>query len=206
MSPSWFHSPAQSVGLVLAAGASSRMGVPKALLPVGGVPLLRLHEAVLATQCGLVRVVLGAFADELDGVLSESAERVRNLHWASTGPRDSILLGLEGLSNDTLVVITPVDVPPVDEPLLCRLLERATPPAAVGHEGQPGHPVLVRAGEARAVLSAGGTLRDVLGEGFTVLEGGSDSLRNLNTPEAWTAWTGAPPAAILPGHEGGDHD
>lgn len=58
-------------GLVLlAAGASTRMGRPKQLLPVGGRPLVRhAAEAALAAPVSPVVVVLGAHAGETAPVL-----------------------------------------------------------------------------------------------------------------------------------------
>src|ERR1039457_685187 len=56
----------RSAGIVLAAGASRRMGEPKQLLPVRGRPLL---ETALAAACDSQLdegvVVLGAHADEI---------------------------------------------------------------------------------------------------------------------------------------------
>lgn len=188
-------------GILLAAGGSTRMGRPKALFPVRGVPLVRLHEAVLASQCRSVRVVLGAYRAEIASVLGDALPIV-NERWAGTGPRESLLLALDGL-RDGHVVITPVDVPPVDPGVLARLIHRGAP-AAVGHRGEPGHPVLVEVAAARSILAAGGTLKDVVGTPALV-EGGRDAVRNLNTPEEWTAWTGQPVPAHLPGFAGVDH-
>ena len=192
------------VGVILAAGGSTRMGRPKALFPVGGVPLVRLHQAVLETQCSEVRVVVGAFNEEIAGVLGARAVSVPNPRWAESGPRESLLLALAGLADDTRVVITPVDVPPATRGALARLTW-TEPPAALGHAGQAGHPVQVEAGRARAVLLAGGTLKDVVGETPKLVEAGPDVLRNLNTPEEWTAWTRAPLPEHLPGYHGVKH-
>ena len=52
--------------VLLAAGASTRMGQPKQLLPVAGRPLLRhVAEAAVAAPVAPVVVVLGAFAAEI---------------------------------------------------------------------------------------------------------------------------------------------
>ena len=57
--------------VILAAGASSRMGTPKQLLELGGRPLL-VHavEAALASAAWPVVVVLGAQADRIRPVLA----------------------------------------------------------------------------------------------------------------------------------------
>jgi len=52
--------------VILAAGPSTRMGLPKQLLPYEGRPLLlRTIDIALASKCGPVFVVLGAHADLL---------------------------------------------------------------------------------------------------------------------------------------------
>jgi molybdenum cofactor cytidylyltransferase len=57
--------------VILAAGASTRMGTPKQLLPVGGRPLLvRAVEAALGSPAWPVVVVLGAHADQIQPVLA----------------------------------------------------------------------------------------------------------------------------------------
>lgn len=68
------------VGIVLAAGASRRMGTPKQLLPYRGVALLQ-HAVDAAEESTLDRVVVvtGANADEVEGALRvDRAVTVRN--------------------------------------------------------------------------------------------------------------------------------
>ncbi len=68
------------VGVVLAAGAATRMGRPKQLMPYRGVPLLQ-HAVETAERSQLDRVVVvtGAYADDVEGELHTSrAVTVRN--------------------------------------------------------------------------------------------------------------------------------
>jgi len=61
-------------GVVLAAGASTRMGRPKQLLPVGDRCLLRrVIDAALASRLDEVIVVLGHRADEIGSALALDA-------------------------------------------------------------------------------------------------------------------------------------
>jgi molybdenum cofactor cytidylyltransferase len=87
------HEPVAAV--VLAAGASRRLGQPKQLLYWRGQPLLR-HVAEIALRSGLdpVIVVTGAGADQVEPVLGGlPVQVVRNEAWQS-GQSSSIRAGL----------------------------------------------------------------------------------------------------------------
>ncbi|MGB8509744.1 MAG: nucleotidyltransferase family protein [Pyrinomonadaceae bacterium] len=88
--------------IVLAAGASSRMGEPKQLLRYEGETLLgRAVRAALETRCRPVVVVLGACADALRAeVDATGALVVVNQAWAE-GMSSSIRLGLSALGTST---------------------------------------------------------------------------------------------------------
>jgi molybdenum cofactor cytidylyltransferase len=92
---------APSVAIILlAAGASTRMGRPKQLLTYDGHTFLRkAAEAAAASVCRPLLVVLGAYADqlqsEIDGLLVRS---VINDRWAE-GMGSSIRAGLEALKH-----------------------------------------------------------------------------------------------------------
>ena len=60
-----------NAAILLAAGASTRMGRPKALLDWRGLPLARWQAGQLAEACDLVIPVLGACAPEIAAVLPE---------------------------------------------------------------------------------------------------------------------------------------
>ena len=85
--------------IVLAAGASTRMGSPKQLLTYGSHTLLRhAAEAAVASRCGPVFVVLGAYASRLHREIDDLPVRsVLNERWAD-GMGSSIQAGLAALT------------------------------------------------------------------------------------------------------------
>jgi len=97
------------VGMVLAAGASSRMGRPKALLPAqSGLPMARAQADLLrAGGCGRVVVVLGADAERIRPSLA-GCDVVLNPDWEK-GRFTSVQTGLRALGDFDGCVILPVD-------------------------------------------------------------------------------------------------
>ncbi|MGH3466558.1 MAG: nucleotidyltransferase family protein, partial [Thermocrispum sp.] len=93
-------------GLLLAAGAGSRFGRPKALVPFAGVPLAQRGAGMLAAAgCDPVLVVLGAAAEEVRAAAVLSPARVvRNPDWAS-GLASSLRAGLAALPPGVAAVV-----------------------------------------------------------------------------------------------------
>ncbi len=115
-------------GLVLlAAGASTRMGRPKQLLPVGGRPLLRVvAEAALAAPVAPVIVVLGAHAAEIAPCLDGLAVRVLAHDGWAEGMGSSLRAGMAALlaGGETFdgVVVALADQPELSAAHLARLV------------------------------------------------------------------------------------
>jgi molybdenum cofactor cytidylyltransferase len=117
-----------TIGLmILAAGASTRMGSPKQLLPFQGRSLLRyMAEVAIAACCNPVVVVLGSQTErmtlEVDGLVLDIVE---NQQWAD-GMGTSIAAGMTALTaiNQTLeaVVIVLCDQPFVSASLINQLV------------------------------------------------------------------------------------
>lgn len=159
--------------IVLAGGASTRMGEPKALVEVGGRALLEHHLELLADASTVVVVtgphhaLIAALVAELDAsrvLLALNGD-------VESGPFASLRLGVSALGRARRpVVVLPVDVPPLAGLDLVALVEAASAPGVVAalasHTGRDGHPVVLAPAGVEAVRSApaGRTLRDVLAE------------------------------------------
>ncbi len=185
---------APAAAVVLAAGASRRMGQPKALLEVEGRPLICAHVAALVAA-GLPRVVvvLGAWAPALRRALrtlpapaQAALEIAENPAWESTHMIDSVAQALPRIPEEGTVLLTPVDVPPAP-PAVVAALVAAGAPACAAHGGQPGHPLLVDRGALEAAVAAG-SLRALDPPPRQIATPWPDALRNLNTPAEWRAW------------------
>jgi CTP:molybdopterin cytidylyltransferase MocA len=139
-----------SAGLVLAAGASRRMGRPKQLLPVGGRPLL---EHVVAQACASrldeVLVVLGASADAIRGQVDFGRARTLVNPGHTSGMSSSLRVGLAALGADVeRAVVVLGDQPAVSGGLLDELLDlqasSGLPAAALSFGGLLHPPVVLR--------------------------------------------------------------
>jgi CTP:molybdopterin cytidylyltransferase MocA len=142
-------------GLLLAAGAGRRMGLPKAL--VDGW-LERGVDALAAAGCRPVVVVLGAAAQQaravmqgLDVVVAVAAD------W-SKGLSASLRTGIAALPHEVpAVVVTLVDLPDVGQSVIRRVLTHGAAPATLTratYHGQPGHPVVLGKAHWPGILDA----------------------------------------------------
>ncbi|MCE5310309.1 MAG: nucleotidyltransferase family protein [Acidobacteriales bacterium] len=136
-------------GIILAAGASRRMGAPKALLRLDGETFLERLIRVYAEFLSPVVVVLGAEADTVRGGLHRDAPArfVVNEHWPS-GQLTSLQCGVASVRDETGgCFFTPVDCPRVNPATIAALvgaMNQGSPPPLVvmpRHGSRRGHPV-----------------------------------------------------------------
>jgi molybdenum cofactor cytidylyltransferase len=161
-------------GIILAAGASRRMGTPKALLQYGGETFLERLVRVFSEHLSPVIVVLGHHADALEPLLrrqvAEGVVRIAYNPHPEQGQLSSLQCGLHALEPDTQIVIfTPVDIPAIEGATVAALAaalcaDEDLPLAIPTWHGERGHPVGLRrdliqellalpsSGDARTVL------------------------------------------------------
>lgn len=136
-------------GLLLAAGAGSRMGTPKALVKdTDGTSWLARGVAALRDGgCDEVTVVLGATADEAKALVPNGTTVVVAEDWAE-GMSASLRAGLESLEDTDAdaALVSLVDLPDVTESVVQRVLSAGADKAALirtTYDGRPGHPVVI---------------------------------------------------------------
>jgi CTP:molybdopterin cytidylyltransferase MocA len=139
-------------GIVLAAGAGTRAGGPKALrrddIHGGdGMPWsTRAVAALRAGGCATVLVVLGAEAEAARELLPVDVDIVVADDWAA-GLSASLRAGLRAAPSDaTAALVTLVDLPGLPAAAVARLLAEpldVTTLRRATYRGQPGHPVVI---------------------------------------------------------------
>jgi molybdenum cofactor cytidylyltransferase len=159
-----------SVALILAAGASTRLGGrPKALLPIWGESAVGRLVRISDEEGFRPRVVVGAHAAMIRKALAGStAEVLDNPDWMR-GRTGTIQVGLEGIGGDVEVLLWPVDHPFVQAMTLRRLSTTAEHDAMgvwfiPTFEGLGGHPVLLKSPVLQHIrrLDPGTALRTLL--------------------------------------------
>ena len=137
------------VAVVLAAGASTRMGRPKALLPVAGVPFIeRIVRSLERTCVDRTLVVLGHNADAMrEAVAYLGVETVVNPDYAR-GQLSSLQTAIRALDGEPVeaILVHLVDHPFIESGLVDRMIERFREEGKLivvpRFAGRRGHPVL----------------------------------------------------------------
>lgn len=188
--------------LLLAAGASSRMGgTDKLLEKLDGEPLVR-RMARHALASGLpLWVALPKAPHPRHGALDDLPLTPVEVADAAMGMAHSIRAGINALpAHCEAVMILPADMPELDTGDLARMQAawRAAPEGttlrATGADGRPGHPVIFPAClfPSLAALSGDRGARALLDDPARQLRlvalPGRHALTDLDTPEDWARW------------------
>jgi molybdenum cofactor cytidylyltransferase len=129
-------------GVILAAGESTRMGFPKALLRYRDETFLDTLTGLFAARCSTVVVVLGAHAARIREGARRPAEFVFNAAY-TRGMTSSLQCGLRAVpAGIEGVLLTLVDHPAVAPATLDALLADPRPLLRVPrYQGRRGHPI-----------------------------------------------------------------
>jgi molybdenum cofactor cytidylyltransferase len=138
------------IAVVLSAGESSRMGRPKALLPIGGQKFIeRIIRVIGQSRVGRTIVVLGHHADELRGQIEHLPIQIVVNPDYQRGQLSSLQAAIRYIKNDDRcdgMLVHLVDHPFIDVPLVDVLIETfyETKKLIVvpRHKGKRGHPVI----------------------------------------------------------------
>lgn len=179
--------------VVLAAGASSRMGTSKALLDLGGRPVVVWHCLRFAEFADRTIVVLGSGASAIREVLPAGVDVVENPDWARTMPADSLAVALRSLDVTGSVLVTPVDVAPAEADTLEALLGGAAPAVPIDADGRAGHPVLLDSAAVAAirVRAPDDGIRSLLADARRVPVADPLVALDFDDPAAWRRVSGA---------------
>jgi molybdenum cofactor cytidylyltransferase len=186
--------------IVLAAGASSRLGHMKQLLLFGGKPLVRhVVDTASAAACSPIVVVTGAQAGSvLEALAGSQAQAIENPEWREgiAGSLRRGILALPGQVDAAIVLLC--DQPAVSPALLQSLIaaQRNTGQAIVAcrWEHAIGPPALFLRERFPALLALAGDVgaRSMLraaGENLTLVDF-PDGHFDVDTPADWERWQG----------------
>ncbi|SEA04465.1 nicotine blue oxidoreductase [Mycobacterium sp. 283mftsu] len=127
-------------GLLLAAGAGRRFGMPKALVP-GAIE--RAVDVLFSGGCASVAVVLGAEHERAAALVPDTATTIVATDWEE-GIAASLRAGLAAIDGEAALIHL-VDLPDVGPGVVARLCALADRDrlARATYSGTPGHPVVI---------------------------------------------------------------
>ncbi|MCX6612692.1 MAG: nucleotidyltransferase family protein [Acidobacteria bacterium] len=131
-------------GIVLAGGASSRMGQPKALLPLGSKSMLERLAKLFNQFCEQTIIITGTHHSQILNTLPQLAPQLLFNENHADGMFSSLRKGLAATSAET-ILLSPVDFASIEQPSIASLFTAPTQTIVKPRfEGHSGHPILIR--------------------------------------------------------------
>jgi molybdenum cofactor cytidylyltransferase len=154
------------VAVILSAGESSRMGRPKALLPIDGVRFVeKIVSALKSTDVGNIIVVLGHNAEEMRQKISDLPVTILINHDYKQGQLSSLQVAISHLESSSEgspvdgILVHLVDHPYISTTLVDLMIKRfyETKKLMVvpRFQGRRGHPVIFARALFSELLAAG---------------------------------------------------
>lgn len=176
--------------VILAAGASRRLGQPKQLIELQGEPILHRMARIALLVCDPVLVVLGFEADRMKAALKDlPVQCLRNLEWEE-GMASSLRVAVSALPLEARAAVFLVcDQPALDRDLLERMLrlhgEHPGKRIASAYSGVRGIPALLPCKDFDALLQLRGDrgARGLLGSGEVLEVSFPGGEQDLDRPE-----------------------
>ena len=139
------------VAVVLSAGESSRMGRPKALLPIDGETFIeRIVSALKRAQVGKIIVVTGHNAEEMRRQIDHLPVEILVNHEYKLGQLSSLHVAIRQVLSDQdcdAILVHLVDHPYIDATVVNRMIEGFYASGKLivvpRYQGKRGHPVLL---------------------------------------------------------------
>ena len=135
--------------IILAAGMSSRMGIPKQLLKLGSKAMVRvITENVLASQVDEVLVVTGHLEQEISAVINDLPVKIIfNPHYIQ-GQSTSLALGVKAIDvNTSAFLVFMADQPLISPSLINMVISEFKKRCCLAlrpiYHDLPGHPVIL---------------------------------------------------------------
>jgi CTP:molybdopterin cytidylyltransferase MocA len=184
-------------GIILAAGESSRMKSPKALLKIGDETFV---ERIISTmhRAGIAEIIVitGFHHDQIDQALKQRKDiRVVYNDRYSLGQFSSLRAGVRALPDGvSAILVWPVDLPLVQDQTAMRVKEEQGSPNAAAipvFNGRKGHPVLYRREVLHAIQSmddthTGKELQNLFAGKISYVEVNDEAiLLDIDTPEEY---------------------
>ena len=188
-------------GIILAGGASLRMGKPKPLLTIGQETFLQhITQTLHKARINETVIVLGAYGEEIQSTLTwYSGKVVINSEW-QLGQLSSLKAGLTLYNAKDIhgVLVYPVDHPLVSQEVLVEMLhcfwtsdKNIIIPTFKGKRGHPvifGRPMIEKLISASNEKGAKEVVRLFPNEIYEVPVNGMGVLLNIDTPEDYQTY------------------